>query len=113
AAGAVDVTVTNPKSTSATWEADRFSYVPRPTVMTQPASDVTQESATLNATVNPDGGTVDNGLAVSDCHFEYGTTASYGSTVPCRWLPESRESRPVAVSAGAGLSAKTTYHFRI
>ena len=40
--------------------------------MTEPASSVTQTSATLNATVNP------NGQTVSDCHFEYGTTTSYG-----------------------------------
>ena len=75
--------------------------------MTKEASSVTQTSATLNATVNPNGGTV------GDCHFEYGTTLSYGSSVPCTSLPGSGSS-PVAVSASlANLSAKTTYYFRI
>ena len=78
-----------------------------PGVETGAASSITQASATLNATVNP------TGEAVSDCHFEYGTTASYGASVPCASLPGSGEA-PVAVSASAtGLSAKRTYHFRI
>jgi hypothetical protein len=57
--------------------------------------------------VNPDDETV------SACHFEYGTTESYGSSVECSELPGSGES-PVAVSAPVtGLSANQTYHFRI
>ena len=40
--------------------------------MTEAASSVTQTSATLNATVNPNGG------EVSECKFEYGTTTAYG-----------------------------------
>jgi hypothetical protein len=78
-----------------------------PTVVTGAASAVTQSSATLNATVNP------NGATVSDCHFNYGTSTSYGSSVPCTTLPGSGTS-PVAVSAPlTGLIAKTTYHFQI
>jgi hypothetical protein len=74
---------------------------------TGPASKVTQASATLNATVNPDG------EEVSECKFEYGTSESYGSSVPCTSLPGSGES-PVEVSASVtGLTAHTTYHFRI
>ena len=74
---------------------------------TQPASSVTQTSATLNATVNPDGG------EVSECKFEYGFTASYGTGAPCSSLPGSGES-PVVVSAMvARLKANTTYHFRV
>jgi phospholipase C len=85
-----------------------FTTVPSsPVVETEPASLVKQTSATLNATVNPNEG------AVSDCHFEYGTSTSYGSTAPCSSLPGSG-STPVAVSAAViGLSANTAYHFRI
>ena len=83
------------------------AFVGPPTVVTGAASAVTQTSATLNATVNP------NGAAVSDCKFEYGTTTAYGSSAPCASLPGSGES-PVAVSASVtGLTANTTYHFRI
>ncbi len=78
-----------------------------PTVVTEAASAVGQTSATLTATVNPSGRTV------SDCHFDYGTTLSYGKSVRCASRPGSGES-PVAVSASLrGLNANTTYHFRI
>jgi subtilase family serine protease len=78
-----------------------------PATETKAASFVVQSSATLNAIVNPNGG------AVSDCRFEYGTTQAYGSTVPCASLPGSGNT-PVAVSAAvSGLSANTTYHFRV
>jgi YVTN family beta-propeller protein len=80
---------------------------PLPIVVTSSASPIAQTSATLNATVNPDG------RKVEDCHFDYGPTESYGTSVPCVSLPASGES-PVAVSASVtGLAANTTYHFRI
>jgi phosphodiesterase/alkaline phosphatase D-like protein len=64
-------------------------------------------SAKLNGTVNPDESNV------TDCHFEYGTSSLFGSSVPCTPPPGSSESA-VSVSASAkGLSAKTTYHFRV
>jgi hypothetical protein len=78
----------------------------KPTVVTEVASEITATSAVLNATVNPNGGTV------SACTFEYGPTSSYGQSAPCSSLPGSGTS-PVAVSATiTDLTAKT-YHFRI
>ncbi len=56
--------------------------------------------ATLNGTVNA------NGLALSNCHFDYGTSTSYGSSAPCSG-PESGENATVSFAPG------TTYHFRI
>jgi hypothetical protein len=54
-----------------------------------------------------------NGTTVSDCHFDYGTTTSYGSTAPCASAPGSGESA-VAVAASLGnLSPASTYHFRV
>src|SRR5262249_57945130 len=71
------------------------------------ASSVTQTSATLNASVNPNGG------EVSECKLEYGTTTSYGSSAPCTPAPGSGTS-PMAVSASVSLlSPNTTYHFRV
>jgi probable HAF family extracellular repeat protein len=79
-----------------------------PTVVTGAVSFVTQVSATLGATVNP------NGAGLSDCHFEYGTTTSYGSSVPCTPPLLGSETSPVAVSGSlTGLRKGTTYHFRI
>jgi phosphodiesterase/alkaline phosphatase D-like protein len=78
-----------------------------PTVVTGSASSVKQTTATLNATVNP------NGAEVSECVLEYGTSESYEASAPCTPSPGS-ESTPVAVSAAiSGLSADTTYHFRV
>ncbi len=78
-----------------------------PAVETKPASPIAQTTATLNATVNPNGG------KSNKCEFEYGETASYGKTASCASLPGSGTS-PVAVSAAiTGLAANTTYHFRI
>ena len=78
-----------------------------PTVEAKAASSVTQTTATLNATVSPEGS------EVGKCEFEYGETASYGKTAACSSLPGSGPS-PVEVSAPlSGLSPNTTYHFRI
>ncbi len=77
------------------------------TVVTEPASSLTASSATLNATVDP------NGATVTQCSFEWGTTTAYGQSVPCSPPPGSGTS-PEAVSATiTGLSARTAYHFRI
>jgi len=78
-----------------------------PTAVTGAATSITQTSATLNATVNP------NNQTVSDCHFDYGTSTLYGTSVPCATLPGSGTS-PMSVSAAVtGLSANATYHFQI
>ncbi len=97
-----------PSDNSETGAAWAFVYlsVP-PAATTNAASFVGEASATLNATVNPEGGTVSN------CHFEYGTLESYGSNVPCSPSPGTGDS-PVAVTASiTGLTPGTKYHFRV
>ena len=62
-------------------------------------------SATLNGSVNP------KRLATT-YHFEYGTTTSYGSSTSDTSAGSGTSS--VAASAGlTGLTASTTYHFRL
>ena len=76
-------------------------------MLTEAATALTPTTATLNATVNP------NGTPVSSCTFEYGPTTAYGQSAPCNPAPGSASS-PIAVTAAiTGLSAKTTYHFRV
>jgi hypothetical protein len=78
-----------------------------PDVTTGAASNITQTSASLSGTVNPDG------IQVSDCHFEYGTDTNYGQTAPCVETVGAGTA-PVAVSAGiGGLQPSTVYHFRL
>ena len=106
AAGPDEVIVKDANGTSTGGPTYTYVTLP-PTVEAKPASALTQTSATLNGTVNPEGG------EVSKCVAEYGTTTAYGSSAPCSSLPGSGSS-PVAVSASVtGLTANTTYHFRI
>ncbi len=77
-----------------------------PSVTTEAASAITPETAKLNAVVDP------NGSQVTACTFEYGTTTSYGLSVPCSRSPGAGQSY-VAVSAEVHLAPETVYHFRI
>jgi hypothetical protein len=78
-----------------------------PTVTTGGGLQVTKTSATIDGFVNP------NGQTVSDCHFEWGTTTSYGNTIPCS-PPGLSGTSAISVTADlAGLSPDTTYHFRV
>lgn len=85
-----------------------FTTLPNPPkVITGAPVAVAQNSATLNGTVNPEGGTVTN------CHFEYGPSRSYGLVAPCASSPGSG-STPVAVNAWIdNLSPNATYYDRI
>jgi sugar lactone lactonase YvrE len=73
----------------------------------QPASAVKATELTLKGTVNPGG-------SATTYRFEYGTTSSYGTSVPAPG--ESAGSGTDAVSESriiANLQPETTYHFRI
>jgi hypothetical protein len=76
-----------------------------PTVVTSPATNILDKSATLNGSLNP------NFLATT-AFFEYGLTTGYGQTVP---LPDVAASgSAVSVSSSiSGLLPSTTYHFRL
>ena len=102
------ISATNPGGNSkGSDETFKTQLVSAPTVVTAAASSITQTSATLNATVNPNEG------EVSECKFEYGTSIAYGSSASCSSLP-GKGTSPVAVSASVtGLTANATYHFRI
>jgi hypothetical protein len=76
-------------------------------VVTGVASGVLPSSATLNGTVDAEG------VQVTDCRFDYGPSEAYGQMVPC---VESVGSGSGEVSVHAdvsGLTAGTTYHFRL
>jgi hypothetical protein len=78
-----------------------------PAVATGSASASSQTTATVNATVNP------NDATLSDCHFDYGPTTAYGSSVPCTVMPSATGGSQAVVAQLSGLNAATTYHFRI
>lgn len=50
---------------------------------------------------------------ITDCHFEYGPTASYGTSVPCAQDPGSGPEPTLVNASLSGLTPGATYHFRI
>ena len=79
---------------------------PGPIVEKQGAEDILPTSATLTATINPEGDE-------TTYRFEYGTSESYGQSTPVKTVPGSGfEGEPV-VGQISGLQPVTTYHFRV
>jgi hypothetical protein len=76
---------------------------------TTTAPDIAPTSATLRGQLNPDG------IATTDCRFEWGTTSAYeNGTIPCSEGPAHTGSTPIEVSvAVSGLETGTTYHYRL
>jgi hypothetical protein len=80
---------------------------PAPTVETKPATEVAEESVRLNASVNP------NSRATT-YQFEYGSTTSYGITVPSAGANAGEGMLAGSVStAVGGLVAHRQYHYRV
>ena len=80
-----------------------LSAIGPPVVITNPATNLTSSSATLNGSVDPHGLT-------TNVHFEYGTTTSYGHTT-ANQTKTGNAYQNVATNISA-LNASTTYHFR-
>lgn len=80
------------------------------TVFTEPASDIAATTVALNGSVMPEGS------KLADCKFEFGRTASYGSSAPCNpaagVIPDDFASHAVAAEL-TGLEENTEYHFRL
>jgi hypothetical protein len=76
-----------------------------PAATTSAASNVTNTSATLNATVFPN-------QNATTYYFQYGTTASYGAATPTQGPVSGNAGKSVSADL-TGLTPGTTYHFRI
>ncbi len=98
---------TNALGTSYGGDMSFTTPVNAPAVATGQASGVTKTEGTMSGTVNPQGG------AVSDCHFEWGTTSAYGNAAPCLPVPGAGTSDVIVSAALSGLRANTTYQFRV
>ncbi|MBA7642400.1 hypothetical protein ES703_50093 [subsurface metagenome] len=72
------------------------------TVTTDPATVIAALSATLNGTLDDDGG------EACDCGFEWGETVAYGNTTPT----QSRTTGQTFTQGISGLNPGQTYHFR-
>jgi len=76
-----------------------------PTVTTKTATSVSAAGATLEGTVNP------NGVEVS-AYFQYGTSASYGSSTPPVSLGSGRTALAVTANVSGLTCGATSYHYR-
>jgi hypothetical protein len=99
------IVATNEGGPSAGEEQTFTTLAAAPTVSLDAAPSVTQTSAIVSATVNP------NNESITQCEIDYGPTTSYGSSVPCEPSPGAG-GLPVAVSTSLpNLSSGTTYYF--
>ena len=88
-------------------EIDVFNAFVVPDATTGAASNLAETSVSVSGVVDPDG------LPVTGCVFEYGTSTAYGQSEPCAPAPGSG-SAPVEVTAHlTGLKPLTEYHFRL
>jgi hypothetical protein len=76
----------------------------KPVATTNAASSITATDATLN-------GTASDGGAATTAEFEYGTTASYGSSVAA--APATIAGSTAVSATLVGLTCGMTYHFRL
>ena len=76
-----------------------------PAVTTKAASSVNDSTATLNASVNP------NGQATT-VYFEYGTSTSYGAKSAAKSIGSGRSSTNVSIPV-TGLVPGVVYHVRV
>jgi hypothetical protein len=88
-------------------DIDVYTAFVVPDATTGSASNLAETSATVSGVVNADG------LPVSSCVIEYGTSTEYGQSEPCAPSPGSG-SEPVTVAAQLkGLQPLTMYHYRL
>jgi len=79
-----------------------IGVVEAPTATTDPATSREKTAATLNGTLDDDGGPACN------CGFEWGETTAYGNTT----ATESKETGQTFSQGISGLTPGMTYHFR-
>ncbi len=87
-----------------------YGPVTLPDVTTmEPATNVTRSSAEVSGVVNPDE------TPVTTCEFEYGTSPSYGQSVPCSQALPLEGGTPVPVSAKLSFSLPPSsfVHYRL
>ncbi len=98
------------EETSVGGEGESFSTLPVPVVANAEATNLSAGGAELRASVDPEG------LQVTRCVFEYGTSTKYGSVAKCeqKLTAIGAGVEPVPVSAQIDeLLPSTSYHWRL
>ena len=94
---------------SVTSGSETFETLPvvLPTATTEQPEAVTQTSASIKGSVNPQGG------SVSTCRFELGTSTAYGTNLSCLTSPGVATSNVGETRKLTNLTPGTTYHYRL
>jgi hypothetical protein len=77
-----------------------------PSVQTTAATNIKEEEATLNGTVNPNG-------SETTYYFDYGKTTDYGRIVPVPDAGAGASNQNLAMYLPIALQPRTQYHYRI
>lgn len=92
----------------------QFTTATAPPTVTQPGNTPLGETESgVGAYVNP------RNSAITDCHFEWGSTTAYGKSVPCLdeagdpLGPVSDNSEHLVKAHLSGLTPGATYHYRL
>jgi hypothetical protein len=101
--GATNATIADSQGVGTITNDDGVSATSPTIVSLQGATSIGQTSATVGAIVNPNG-------SATTVYFDYGTTASYGSTVSTS--AGSGASNTAVVTQLTGLSCNTLYYYR-
>jgi hypothetical protein len=84
-----------------------FTTAPAPAIESASTANLTATAVELTAEVNPNG-------EATTCAFEYGTSTSYQTSIPCEPADIGSGTAAVFVSHQLeGLSTNTTYHWRV
>ncbi|MGB8841536.1 MAG: hypothetical protein WCC64_10730, partial [Aliidongia sp.] len=88
-------------------EDETFQTPPAPPTVSESVSVLTQATATLDASIDPDN-------QETTYHFEYGSTTAYGTVLPAPDASIGSGYGDVVVGEElSGLQPGTTYHFRV
>jgi hypothetical protein len=103
-ANTVDIQVTSANTFSTQlYSINVNRYLIPPTLTTQPASGISSNAATLNASVNPSS-------SPTYGWFEWGTTTAYGNLTPTQFVGSAGTVNSSQLLSG--LASGMTYHFR-
>lgn len=83
------------------------AFVEPPTATTETASEIHHVKATLNGHLDPN-----EGPEITSCHFDWGTTTTYGNTAPCEQGNDYTTPTTVSATIG-GLEPGKIYHYRL
>ncbi len=94
-----------PRPVNLLWDIGAYAWSPLPLVTTDPITNLTLSSVTLNGTLNPNG-------SATTYSFQWGATTGYGNTADGRSAVNGKNNVAVTTNL-SGLSSNSTYHYRL